>query len=179
MMFSFSCLEYFPCPILQALLNCLTILVKQFHDTSFTNRSFWFCPPFEEFLQKDINVQEEDVIYNWMDMSSMMMSKVGQPFWVAKEMHSFMLQALIGVCSKVGSFVTNLSASTCLHSSFFISKIPTFLLVPFFIITSICAIGNNIRACHTLHCHILALKLFNIDIFTEVLEPLVKVPTLQ
>ncbi len=141
--------------------------MRQFHDTFFANRCFWFCPPFEEFLQKDINVQEEDVIYNWMDMSSMMMSKVGKPFWVAKEIHSFMLQALIGVCSKAGSFVIDLFASTSLHLSFLISKILAFLLVPFFIVTSICVVGNNIKACHTFCCHILALKLLNIDIFTK------------
>jgi hypothetical protein len=70
-----------------------------------------------------------------------------------------------------------LFASTGLHPSFFISKILAFLLVPFFIFTSICAVGNSIRVCHTFRCHILALKLLNIDIFIKVLEPLVKVPT--
>ncbi len=45
---------------------------------------FWLYPPSKEFLQKGISVQEEDVIYNWTDMSSTMMSKVGKPFWVVK-----------------------------------------------------------------------------------------------
>ncbi len=112
-----------------------------------------------------------------VDMPSMMMSKVGKPFWVVKEMHSFMLQALIEVCSKVDSFVTDLSASIGLHPSFLISKSLAFLIVPFFILTSICAIGNNIKACHTLRCHTLALKLLDIDISIEVLDTLVKVPT--
>jgi hypothetical protein len=80
------------------------------------------------FYKKDINVQEEEVIYNWMDMSSTMMSTVGKPFWVAKEMHSFMLQALIGVCSKAGSFVIDLSTSIGLHSSFLFPKFqPSYL----------------------------------------------------
>jgi hypothetical protein len=60
-----------------------------------------------------------------------------------------------------------LFASTSLHLSFLISKILAFLLVPFFIVTSICVVGNNIKACHTFCCHILALKLLNIDIFTK------------
>jgi hypothetical protein len=70
-----------------------------------------------------------------------------------------------------------LSTSTSLNPFFFISKILAFLLVPFFILTSICVIGNNIRACHTFRCHIFTLKLLDIDIFTKVLEPLVNVPT--
>jgi hypothetical protein len=70
-----------------------------------------------------------------------------------------------------------LSASIGLHPSFLISKSLAFLIVPFFILTSICAIGNNIKACHTLRCHTLALKLLDIDISIEVLDTLVKVPT--
>ncbi len=44
------------------------------------------------------------------------------------------------------------------------------------IVISICVAINNIKACHALHWHILAIEL-DIDIFTEVLEPLVEVPT--
>jgi hypothetical protein len=65
-------------------------MVKQFHDTSFTKRSFWLSPPFEEFLQKNINVSKEDVIYNWNNRSSMMMSKAIKPFWATKKVHAFM-----------------------------------------------------------------------------------------
>ncbi len=71
------------------------------------------------------------------------------------------------MCSKIGSFVAYLFTSTSLHFSF-----------PFRIFTSICVVGNNIKACHTLHHHILALEP-NIDLFVEVLEPLVGVATLE
>jgi hypothetical protein len=35
--------------------------------------------------------------------------------------------------------------------------------------------GNNIKTCHALQHHVLALEL-DMDVFTEVLEPLVDVP---
>jgi hypothetical protein len=60
----------------------------------------------------------------------------------------------------------------------FISKISHYFSFPFSIVTSICAIGNNIKACHTLCCHILALEP-DIDLFIEVLEPLVEVLALE
>jgi hypothetical protein len=46
---------------------------------------FHFSTPFEDFLQKGINVSKEDVLYNWTDMSSMSMSRIGKPFRAAKE----------------------------------------------------------------------------------------------
>lgn len=82
------------------------------------------------------------------------------------------------MCSKAGSFVVDLYAPACLHLSFLISKIPCFLLVPFPILISICVVGNNTKACHTLCHHILVLEP-DIDIFTEVLDLVVEIPTLD
>lgn len=128
-------------------------------------------------MHKGINVPKEDVIYNWTDMSSMTMSKAKKLFWATKKVHSPMLQAFSEVCSKAGSFVVDLFASTCLHLlSYFQNSM--FLLVPFPILTFICVVGNNIRACHTLRHHILVLEL-DIDIFIEMLNSLVEVPTLD
>jgi hypothetical protein len=42
----------------------------------------------------------------------MFISKVRKPFKAAKEMHLVIVQALIDVCSKIGSFVTDLYEST-------------------------------------------------------------------
>jgi hypothetical protein len=65
--------------------------VRNVHDTSLAKRSFQFYLPFEEFLQKGINVPEGDVFYNWMDMSSMTMSKARKAFRGIKEVHPLML----------------------------------------------------------------------------------------
>jgi hypothetical protein len=45
-----------------------------------------------------------------------------------------------------------------------------FILIPL--------IGNNIKACHALHRHVLALKP-DVDVFTKVFEPLVVVSILK
>jgi hypothetical protein len=65
--------------------------VRNVHDTFLTRRSFQFYLPFEIFLKKGINVPAEDVFYNWMDMSSMTMSKVRKAFRGVKEVHPLML----------------------------------------------------------------------------------------
>jgi len=77
------------------------------------------------------------------------------------------------VCSRVGSFVVDLSASTGLFpplslafSLFVYSLVLVFILIPF------------IKACHALCHHVLALEL-DMDVFTEVLEPLVTIPILE
>jgi hypothetical protein len=49
--------------------------------------SFHFSPPLKDFLQKGINVLEEDVLYNWTDMSSMSMSKTGKPFQATRKFY--------------------------------------------------------------------------------------------
>jgi hypothetical protein len=54
---------------------------------------------------------EEDVVYNWTSSSTMTLSRCRKPFHVAMEMHPLTLDALIGACSKLGSFV--LDFATC------------------------------------------------------------------
>ncbi len=95
----------------------------------------------------------------------MMMSKVGKPFWATKKVHVLTLQTLIEVCSKASSFVVDLFGSIGLHLPSFIFKYPRSLLVPFIVFTSVYVVGNNIRACHVLCHHMLAMEL-DIDIFT-------------
>jgi hypothetical protein len=43
-----------------------------------------------------------------MDKACMSIYKVSRPFKAIKEMHLSTIQALIDVCSKIGSFVANL-----------------------------------------------------------------------
>jgi hypothetical protein len=65
--------------------------VRNVHDTSLARRSFQFYLLFEKFLQKGINALDEDMFYNWMDMSSMTMSKARKAFRGVKEVHLLML----------------------------------------------------------------------------------------
>ncbi len=74
-------------------------------------KRFVFSSPFDEFVKNCIDVRNEDMLYNWTNRASMSISKVGRPFRVAKEMHIGIVQALIDVCSKVGSFIVDLSTS--------------------------------------------------------------------
>ncbi len=60
----------------------------------------------------------------------------------------------------------------CLFFSFSFLKFFVYYLFPVPILISIFATGNSIRACHTPCHHTLALEL-DIDLFMEVLEPLV------
>jgi hypothetical protein len=51
-------------------------------------------------LNNFIDVWNENMLYNWTYRAIMFISKAGRPFWVAKEMHPFIVHALIDVCSK-------------------------------------------------------------------------------
>jgi hypothetical protein len=55
-------------------------LVKAFYLGSSSMNLSFFSLFSKDSLQKGINVPEEDVFYNWMDMSSMSMSNTGKPF---------------------------------------------------------------------------------------------------
>lgn len=48
------------------------------------NRRFVFSSPFDEFMNNNIDICGEDVLYNWMDRASMFISKVGILFRAAK-----------------------------------------------------------------------------------------------
>ncbi len=67
---------------------------------------------------------------------------------------------------------------TCFHPQVYSLSSPKFHLMqmsPIPILSDISHIGNNIKACQILCCHIMALEL-DMDIFQEVLEFLVQVP---
>jgi sensor histidine kinase YesM len=102
--------------MLQTLLNRVTILIKVPDASSLGIGRFVFSSPLDEFLNNSIDVQNEDVLYNWMDKVAMSISKANRLFRVAKEMHPPTILALIDVYSKTRSFVADLSTSTCLCS---------------------------------------------------------------
>jgi hypothetical protein len=109
------------------------------------------------------------MLYNWMDRVSMSISKVDRPFMATKEMHPSTIQALINVCSKIGSFIMDLiylHPQVCVPSQ----KIHSQFLHQNFCLTIFHLVGNIIRACQSLGCHILTLE-SNMDVFIEVLEP--------
>jgi hypothetical protein len=65
----------------------------------------------------------------------------------------------------------------CIHK-FASSPFPNFCFIDLFLVLVfilIPLVGNNIKACHAFHHHVWALDL-DMDVFTEVLEPLVVVP---
>ncbi len=114
------------------------------------------------------------ILYNWMDMLSMFMSKTRKPFWVGQGVPSThplglqwrVLESKIFCCWLVciHKFATSLLPNSCCVCLF---------LVLIFIHISF--VGNNIKVCHALCCHVLVLEL-NMDVFTKVLEPLVAIP---
>jgi hypothetical protein len=58
------------------LLSQMTFLNMALDPGSSSMNLLRFSLPSEDFLQKVINVPEEDVFYNWTDMSSMSMSRI-------------------------------------------------------------------------------------------------------
>jgi hypothetical protein len=55
-------------------------LVKDLGKSSPQLSSFVFSLPFKDLLQKGVNVWNEDVLYNYTNVSSMSKSKSGKPF---------------------------------------------------------------------------------------------------
>jgi hypothetical protein len=86
---------------------------------------------FEDLLQKGVNVQNEDIFYNYTDVSSMSKSKNGRPFQAAKEIHFVIIQALIKVYFQSRSLVVDLSTST--SSLKFLSFDSFFAFIPIFV----------------------------------------------
>jgi hypothetical protein len=107
--------------MLQTLVSYTTLLARVPNVSSLGIGRFIFSSPFEEFLNNSIDVRNEDVLYNWTDKVSMSISKASRPFKVPKEMYPSTIQALINVCSKIKSFVADLSTST--HICYFSKKL--------------------------------------------------------
>lgn len=78
-----------------------------------------------------VNVRNENVFYNYIDVSSMSKSKNGRPFQAAKEIHPMTLQALIKVYFQSRSLVVALFTSTCLFK--FLSFSSFFVFIPIFV----------------------------------------------
>ncbi len=105
-------------------------------------------------MKNCIDVHNEDMLYNWTNRASMSISKADRPFRVAKEMHIGIVQALIDVCSKVGSFIVDLSTSKnmCFSSKNSQSLHQKKSLTIFHLV------GNNFKAYQSLRRHIMALE---------------------
>jgi len=103
--------------ILQILLNHVTLLVKVPDGSYLGNGRLMFSSPFNGLVNKSIDVQNEDVLYNWTSRASMSISKVSMPFKALKEIHFVIVQALIDVCSKTTSSIADLSTSTSMCPS--------------------------------------------------------------
>jgi hypothetical protein len=94
----------------------VTLLAKVLNVNSSSIKRFVFSSPSNEFLNNSIDVENEDVLYNWMNRASMSISKVDKPFLALKEMHFSTIQTLIDVYSKTRSSIMDLFASTCMCS---------------------------------------------------------------
>ncbi len=92
---------------------------------------FVFSPASEDLLQKGVNVWNEDVLYNYTDVSSMSKSKNGRPFRAAKEIHLVILQALIEVYYQLRSLVMDLSTFIGLFRFLSFNSFHTF--IPIFV----------------------------------------------
>jgi hypothetical protein len=85
----------------------------------------------------------------------MKISSFGKPFHAGKEMHVLTLEALIGACSKLESFVVDYITLTGMYcSQHFIVALYFHFKTSFNIIF---LLGNNVLACRNLNRHILAL----------------------
>jgi hypothetical protein len=85
----------------------------------------------------------------------MTFTNFGKPFRVAKEMHLFTLEVLIGACSKPGSFVVNFATSTnisCFNPFIIALDIHSKMSFNILFLAS-----HNVLACWNLGRHILAL----------------------
>ncbi len=91
--------------ILQTFLNHATIFVKIPDESSLGSGRFVFSPTSNDFVNNFTDVRNEVVLYNWTDRASMFISKADRPFRATKEMHLAIVQALINVCSKIGSSI--------------------------------------------------------------------------
>jgi hypothetical protein len=58
---------------------------------------------------------EEDVLYNWINNTTMTVSSCGKPFRAGKKMHPLTLEALIGTCLKSKPFVVDFATSIDMH----------------------------------------------------------------
>lgn len=89
--FSFFVQIEFCLLILQTFLIHPSLFIKVLDGSSLVNGKFLFSFPSDEFVNNNIDVCGEDVLYNWMNRASMSISKAGMPFKAAKEMHLVMI----------------------------------------------------------------------------------------
>ncbi len=106
---------------------------------------------------------EEDVLYNWIDSTTMIVSSFGKPFRARKKMHPLTLEAMIGARLMPKSFIVDFATSV---SMYYYEHTIVALYFHFKISSNILFLSsNNVLACHNLGQHILAFdgdqKVFN------------------
>jgi hypothetical protein len=125
-------------------------------------------------MKKSIDVWNEDVLCNWMDKASMFVSKADKPFEAIKEMHPSTIQALINVCSKIGSSIMDLFASTNMCSS----KTSFTIFESKNLFDHFSPYKQHCQSLPNLGHHILVLEL-DMQVFTNMLEPIIEVAILE
>jgi hypothetical protein len=112
---------------------------------------------FVELVERGINLELEDILYNYIDATSMTKSQTQHVFRVVTEFHVITLHVLINVWLPPNYVIVdfNYGLGSCFHPSllFLDSKL---FLQPF--VLNFCITGNNIRAYQELGRLILAVK---------------------
>lgn len=77
---------------------------------------FQFFAPVANLVERGINHEVEDVLYNYTNATSMTQSQTKQAFKAMKEFHVITLQAFIDVCLPLDFVVVDLNCgtSTCI-----------------------------------------------------------------
>jgi hypothetical protein len=70
---------------------------------------FQFFTPSTKLVERGINLETEDVLYNYTDVTSMTRSQTRQAFRVVKDFNVITLQTFIDVCSPPNFAVVDLN----------------------------------------------------------------------
>jgi hypothetical protein len=81
---------------------------------------FPFSTTFAKLVERAINLEAKDVLYNYNNVTSITRSQTGRAFKVTKEFHVITLQVFINVFLPLDSAIVDLNCGTsiCIHSSF-------------------------------------------------------------
>ncbi len=74
---------------------------------------FQFSTPFTKLVERGINLEYEDVLYNQTDVTSITRSQIGQAFKTTKEFHVITLQAFVDVCLPLDFTIVDFNCGTC------------------------------------------------------------------
>ncbi len=115
---------------------------------------------------RGLGLQREMFFYNWINSTTMRVLSSRKPFCASKEMHLLTLEALIGACLKLKSFVVDFATSTNMYCyKHFIVALDFHSIISSNILF---LSSNSVLACPNLSQHILALD-GDQEVFNEVL----------